>query len=622
MTFKISWLPRLAATALLCATAAPAQAGLLDGLAALFQPQAGFATTTSDTDEGSSVAVTVQLSRASWLRAVTVPYSLSGTAAVGADYQISPAGSVRFAIGETRKTLTVVTPDDTLPESAETVVLTLGKPTGATLGGSTQHRLTIADNDTAALPRVSFAMAGSSGSEAQTASIVVQLSAASSKTVSLPFTLSGSAMPGSDHLLTPSSPLQFAPGETVKTLTLTPVDDAEAESTETATITLGTPVNATLGGIVAHTRSITDNDSPPPAAGKWVTGYYVGYARDLYPLAAVDFTAMTHVVIGRVRPQPDGSLVTDFDIDAVDGPRWAKQVVAAAHAAGTKAIVMLGGAGEYDGFVGAASNANRARFVQNLVALAAEYGFDGYDIDWEPIEVKDQPFVKKLAQELRAAAPGKLLTIPIGWINNNFPEQAEPWYAEIAPLFDQINIMSYGMASGFWNWHTWHSSAIFGETGMTPSSIDSSVRNWLRVGVPAAKLGIGIGFYGSCWRGVTQPYQPIDGVDTGGLPINGNDDNDMSYTNIMTRYYLASAKRWHEAAKAPYLSSTTALGPQRCNFISYEDPQSIAEKAAYVKSNGLGGAIVWTINQGYLPTAPEGQRDPLMKALKENFRQP
>ena len=32
-------------------------------------------------------------------------------------------------------------------------------------------------------------------------------------------------------------------------------------------------------------------------------------------------------------------------------------------------------------------------------------------------------------------------------------------------------------------------------------------------------------------------------------------------------------------------------------FISYEDPQSIAEKTAYIKSKKLGGAMIWELSQ-------------------------
>jgi chitinase len=55
--------------------------------------------------------------------------------------------------------------------------------------------------------------------------------------------------------------------------------------------------------------------------------------------------------------------------------------------------------------------------------------------------------------------------------------------------------------------------------------------------------------------------------------------------------------------------------------VTYEDTQSIADKGQYVHDQGLGGAIVWTINEGYRPSQPPGQQDPLMEALAQGFLQ-
>ena len=163
-------------------------------------------------------------------------------------------------------------------------------------------------------------------------------------------------------------------------------------------------------------------------------------------------------------------------------------------------------------------------------------------------------------------------------------------------------------------WQSWHSSALYGETPTTPTSIDSTVERYLDAGVPAAKLGIGIGFFGACYTPpVTGPKQDLRGGTVAAS------DNDMSYHNIMTRYYADAARIWDDEAKSPYLTFATATGPLGCGFISYDDAQSIGERAAYVDSRGLGGAIVWTINQGYLPDAPAGSRDPLMDALRTTF---
>jgi chitinase len=347
----------------------------------------------------------------------------------------------------------------------------------------------------------------------------------------------------------------------------------------------------------------------------WVSGYYVGYQQDLYPPDSIDWNGLTHLMVGAVGIHADGTLDTTFYVDATNGPALAKKLVSLAHQHNKKAIAMLGGAGWHDGWVGAASSAHRAAFVQNLVQLANDYGFDGFDLDWEPLDSGDQADFKALAQALRAALPSTVLTVPVGWVNANFPT-VDAFFGQIAPLFDQINIMSYGMAGGWDGWQSWHSAALQGEGPTTPSSIDSSVQAYLAAGVPAAKLGLGIGFYGSCWSA------PVNGP---GQALNGSsiiaDDNVMTFDHIMTAYYSAASHHWDTSAHVPYLGFNTAHAPEGCTFVSYEDEQSILDKGQYAKSHGLGGAIVWTINQGYRPSQPVGQQDPLMAALAQGFLQ-
>ena len=344
---------------------------------------------------------------------------------------------------------------------------------------------------------------------------------------------------------------------------------------------------------------------------RWVAGYYVGYERDLYPIGEVDFSAVTHLMVGRARPLADGSLTTDFDIDAVDGPIWAQAAVDAAHAAGRKAVLMVGGAGEIDGWRGAASAAHRATFVTNLLAALDTYGFDGLDLDWEPLDDGDRPDFQALATALRNARPGAILTVPVNWANSNFADPPDPFWGQIAPLFDRIDVMTYDMAGPWDGWQSWHNSALHGETPTTPSSVASSLAFYLASGVPAAKLGAGTAFYGYCWQGVTGPHQD------GGTIAAG--DGTMSYANIAENYYTPSAYVFDATARVPYLSSVAPLGNDGCTFVSYEDAQSIAEKGAFVRAQGFGGTIIWTISQGHLADLPPGQRDPLLDAVRAAF---
>jgi len=372
--------------------------------------------------------------------------------------------------------------------------------------------------------------------------------------------------------------------------------------------TLPSTSTPTTGPTLTPTPTAT---SQPNA--RWVDAYYVGYERDLLPIDQVDFSTLTHLMVGRIMPLSDGSINTTFDIDNTNGPLFAKAAAQAAHAAGRKAILMLGGAGEHAGFVGAASNANRAKFVQNILARMDEYGFDGIDMDWEPVEQSDRAPLKALIHDLRTARPNMLLTMPVGIVNANFPGEVDAYYGEIAADLDQINIMTYGMSGAYDGWDAWHFGPLFGEAASHPVSVDSSVQRYLSIGVPKAKLGIGMGFYGTCWKGVNQIGESVAGKNA------STTDNDMSYATIVSSYLPQATRHYDNIAKAPYLSAANAFGPQNCNLVGYEDAESIAAKGAYVRAQGLGGGIIWTIAMGHVAGAPAGQRDGLMDAVKVGF---
>ncbi len=348
-----------------------------------------------------------------------------------------------------------------------------------------------------------------------------------------------------------------------------------------------------------------------PGSGKWVSGYYTGWNTDLYPPDKVDFSAITHLMVGRATPRPDGTLSTQFDND--QGPQIARTLSQRAHAAGRKALIMVGGSGEHDGWVGAASDANRAKFVQALLKAVDDFGYDGLDLDWEPVEPQDRPKLLALVQALRSARPGLILTFPIHWINTNFPEDADPWFAQLAQYLDQVNVMTYQMVGPWDGWLSWHTSALRGEQGLHPSSVSSSLALWVQAGIPKAKLGMGIPFYGVAWRHITGPYQPFtDWSDyVGG-------DNSFTYKKIL-EYSPWGTAQWDDAAQADYVTfpPNTPIEDGTVRWISYDGPRAIAAKGAFVKQEGYGGTIIWTVNQGC--TDPTTGANPLLDAVRDAF---
>ena len=98
------------------------------------------------TEGGDSALVfVVTLDRAA-SGTVTVSYATAdGTAAGGEDYEAA-SGTLAFAAGETEKSVSVATTDDSMDEEDETFTLTLSSPANATLGDAVATG-TIADDD-------------------------------------------------------------------------------------------------------------------------------------------------------------------------------------------------------------------------------------------------------------------------------------------------------------------------------------------------------------------------------------------------------------------------------------------------------------------------------------------
>ena len=347
------------------------------------------------------------------------------------------------------------------------------------------------------------------------------------------------------------------------------------------------------------------------ATGMWVSGFYVGWMTGQYPPSAIDFTSLTHIMVFSVLPRTDGTLDTTMFMGSTSGPAMAKDVASRAHTAGRKAILAVGGAGSQSSFVGATAPATIDAFVANLVQVVADWGYDGVDLDWEPIATTDYAAFNSLVAKLRAARPGMLVTADVNWRSSNFPmsSQEQAFYAGLGSSLDQVNIMTYGMADAWSGWVSWHSSALAGHASNHPSSVAISVDQYLGAGVPAAKLGMGIGFYGSCWSSpVTAPLQ---------APSGSRVVTTVNYADIMKSYHSAGAYRYDTTAQAPYLSSSTGIGPSSCTFLSYEDEQSVAAKADYARQRGLGGTIIWQINGGYNSAA--GDPGALLRAVGNAF---
>jgi hypothetical protein len=112
-------------------------------------------------------------------------------------------------------------------------------------------------------PTIAFVESGQTLDEgAGEIRVLLQLTAATDKTVTIPFSLDGTAIPGTDYTVS-SSPVVILPGYTTAEIFVKIIDDDVDEDMETAVLIMGSPTNAVKGTPFTHIMNIEDNDDPP-----------------------------------------------------------------------------------------------------------------------------------------------------------------------------------------------------------------------------------------------------------------------------------------------------------------------------------------------------------------------
>ncbi len=250
-----------------------------------------FTATSSAADESSSVSsgdIQVEINLADGSNPTTVDYTIdfiSSTADsnIVNDYAMaSYTGTLTIAAGATTANFPAITiNDDASDEPAETIVITLSNPTNANLGTDVTYTYTINDND--AEPTVEFEVVTQSGSESfDPALLKVKLSAPSGNIVSVNYSATdGTAVgAGFDYNLF-SGTLNIPAGDDSAFIEVLIANDLGEEATEDFTVTIASPVNATLGPNTTLTYSILDDDGlgiyGPGGVGE--DGQYVQWLR-------------------------------------------------------------------------------------------------------------------------------------------------------------------------------------------------------------------------------------------------------------------------------------------------------------------------------------------------------
>ena len=247
--------------------------------------------------------------------------------------------------------------------------------------------------------------------------------------------------------------------------------------------------------------------------------------------------------------------------------------------------------------------------------------FDGIDIDWEfpvaggmegnverPVDRENFTLLlEELRRQLdaRGAKDNRHYELTIA-ASARAPEIANIDLARIEPLLDFINVMTYDYhsAPGKANFNSPLYSA---PNDPTPGwNVDASMVSFIKGGVPARKLLVGVPFYGHAYGQVQNSnaglFQPGTGNPAGWKQGDG-DWRVLSQTRLRDPRY---ARHWEPTARVPWLYDSTSG-----TWVSYDDPESVAAKAAYVRERGLGGVVIWELG---------GDDGALMRAITASLR--
>jgi hexosaminidase len=290
-----------------------------------------------------------------------------------------------------------------------------------------------------------------------------------------------------------------------------------------------------------------------------------------------------------------------------------------------KVVISLGGwTGSRYFSDAAATAAARARLVEStLDVFIRPYPdlFDGIDVDWEfPVagglpentaRKEDKRNNTLLMEEYRRQLDalgeerGRHYELSIA-------ASARPWQIEnlelkrLARVLDFIMVMTY-------DYHSVDTIAHFNaplrafDGDPTPAlNIENTMRVFTDAGVPRHQLLVGAPFYGRGYGNVAETdkgllqkgdHQGAHGWGSGGIDYRMLVQKEPERSGF-TRY-------WHEQAQVPWL-----YNPQTRTWISYDDRQSIAAKAEFVREQRFGGIMFWELG---------GDDGTLLRAIHEGL---
>ena len=260
-----------------------------------------------------------------------------------------------------------------------------------------------------------------------------------------------------------------------------------------------------------------------------------------------------------------------------------------------KVCLMIGGwGGHADGFSEMAkSPAKRTEFCKSVKSLIDQHKLDGVDIDWEyPTQSADnetgcdpndtQNFNLVLKELRETLGTSKIISFAS---SSSHPEYVD--WATAINYIDYVNVMTYDMGAAPKS----HNSPLHKGDRFTHSSWDEAAQKHVDHKVPKNRQVMGVPFYGKAEKSPADAYKVfVDSKGKLGYSIKYRDIvpvlQNGTYMGVTLNRKLHRV--WDTKSMVPFLADESGR-----NYLSYDDPESVAAKGAYVIANKHLGAMFW-----------------------------
>lgn len=365
--------------------------------------------------------------------------------------------------------------------------------------------------------------------------------------------------------------------------------------------------------------------SIPPWEFKWQG---ITHVVNFYGKGNVDSTISPYFIY---ITNPNDSI--DFEFNGISNPgsgpsswkHYQDSLITIAHRNGTKVLLSINAVDAAGLNFVAADSVRMDVFANAVVGYCERKHYDGVEVDWEgwihpigPVSNISR-LIRRFRSRLNSSGTVRLLTFSPG---SGHWTRYDP---SLDPLIDHFFLQMYDFASA-WGGPVGSNISFYVaplHQGTVPPSSEiqgwdtRGPLQWQSYGHDISKISVGTPTFGYVIKNLDTLFQPV--VSSGDLGYGYQSD----CTKLLNNGGVAG---WDDIRKVPYVRGTafqtqgnTSWGKPGVTagqkfFVTYENAESIQEKAKWVNENNMGGMMFYDVTMDLDPTKPFGQRNPIIQA--------